>query len=378
MRNECMTPVPVKRAAEKHMREKRTFQGIPGIAVTNKGRVFVLFYSGGNHEGPDNFVVIIKSDDKGETWSDAIHVIDPPDPHVRAFDSTPWISPDGKLWIFWAQGYSEKEGKIYDGRVGVWAAVLENPDDDVDAFRWSDPRRICDGIMMNKPVILSNGTWALPVSVWQSRGDPVHELFYDQSKVGTKMVVSCDKGATFVERGKFVIPKEIACFDEHTILELGDGRLRIVARVNYGNLQSDSFDRGFTWTEPEYSKIQGPNSRLFLGRLKSGKLLLVNNDYQPPATNAPAWGERSKMTAWLSDDDGQTWYGNLLLDGRTEVSYPDVQQARDGSLWIVHDFARYRGGFLLVSHVTEEEIASGRISHPKSWISRCVSHTKGV
>jgi hypothetical protein len=42
----------------------------------------------------------------------------------------------------------------------------------------------------------------------------------------------------------------------------------------------------------------------------------------------------------LSDDDGATWKGGLLLDER-ESSYPDGLQAEDGTLYIIYDHQRY-------------------------------------
>ena len=51
-------------------------------------------------------------------------------------------------------------------------------------------------------------------------------------------------------------------------------------------------------------------------------------------------GKRSHMTAFVSDDDGATWKGGLLLDER-ESSYPDGIQAEDGTLFIIYDHQRY-------------------------------------
>ena len=50
-------------------------------------------------------------------------------------------------------------------------------------------------------------------------------------------------------------------------------------------------------------------------------------------------GKRSHMTAFVSDDDGATWKGGLLLDER-ESSYPDGIQAEDGTLFIIDDHQR--------------------------------------
>lgn len=41
---------------------------------------------------------------------------------------------------------------------------------------------------------------------------------------------------------------------------------------------------------------------------------------------------RSRLTAWLSDDEGQTWEGGLMLDDRKGISCPDGFQSPDGML----------------------------------------------
>jgi hypothetical protein len=51
-------------------------------------------------------------------------------------------------------------------------------------------------------------------------------------------------------------------------------------------------------------------------------------------------GKRSHMTAFVSDDDGASWNGGLLLDER-ESSYPDGVQAPDGTIYIIYDHQRY-------------------------------------
>ena len=47
---------------KKYNSENRLWQGIPGIAVTPKGRTFLTFYSGGTKEQIGNFAVLIKAD----------------------------------------------------------------------------------------------------------------------------------------------------------------------------------------------------------------------------------------------------------------------------------------------------------------------------
>ena len=44
-------------------------QDMRRIEVTDKGRIFAAFYSGGTKETYGNFVVLEKSDDNGKTWT---------------------------------------------------------------------------------------------------------------------------------------------------------------------------------------------------------------------------------------------------------------------------------------------------------------------
>jgi hypothetical protein len=46
------------------------------------------------------------------------------------------------------------------------------------------------------------------------------------------------------------------------------------------------------------------------------------------------------MTAFVSENDGATWKGGLLLDER-ESSYPDGVQAEDSTLFVIYDHQRY-------------------------------------
>ena len=90
------------------------------------------------------------------------------------------------------------------------------------------------------------------------------------------------------------------------------------------------------------------------------------------------------MTALISDDDGKTWCAQLLLDERSDVSYPDVKEAEDGYIYITYD--RERGAYkhsmdevyacareILVARVTEEDILAGQVQDTGSYLKRVVS-----
>jgi predicted neuraminidase len=275
-------------------------------------------------------------------------VIDPPG-DVRAYDPCLWHDPQGRLWLFWAQSY-----QWWDGRSGVWAITTDQSGS--DSPRWSQPRRLADGIMMNKPTVLANGTWLLPVSVWERKptASVPAELKHDpQPNTGAKVIASQDRGATWTPLGRALVPNRV--FDEHMIVERRDGTLWMLVRAAYGIGESISQDGGRTWSDGVRTKIPHVNSRFFVRRLRSGKLLLVT--HEPPNQKT-----RSHLTARLSDDEGQTWTGGLMIDERPNVSYPDGVQADDGTIYLIYDYERRGAKQILMATFTEEEVAQGRWS----------------
>jgi hypothetical protein len=66
------------------------------------------------------------------------------------------------------------------------------------------------------------------------------------------------------------------------------------------------------------------------------------------------------LTAYLSDDDGRSWTGGLLLDERATVSYPDGTQGADGTIFIVYDRDRRTAREILLSSFNEQDILKGR------------------
>ena len=106
------TIVPVSSPTLKHSTQSRQFQGIPGIEITPGGRLWATWYSGGTGEGPDNFVVLVTSDDGGKNWSEPVAVVDPRG-NDRTFDPTLWIGPDGILRLVLGSNLESKRRHNY-------------------------------------------------------------------------------------------------------------------------------------------------------------------------------------------------------------------------------------------------------------------------
>jgi len=328
-----------------------TRQGVASIERTADGRIWAAWVI--NPDGPRSYVVLHTSQDNGRSWSDAKLVIQPRR-FVRTRMPCLWIDPQERMWLFWGQNAGQN-----DGRGGVWAIRADHPDSGEPA--WSEPHRIAHGYPLNKPTVLANGDWLLPISA--STGPGINLDRYDLSPYTEEMLVhdlgqekgsnvfrSRDQGQTFEFLGQ---ARMTDAWDEHMIVERRDGSLWMLVRTKYGIGQSTSTNGGLTWTPitPYMEKPGVANRRFFIRRLQSGALLMVRND--APGT------ERSHMTAFISDDEGNTWQGGLLLDERNS-SYPDGLQARDGTIYIIYDHARGTSGVILMATFTEEDVRAGK------------------
>ena len=343
-----------------------------GIERTPKGRLWACWVAGG--DSPKAFFVLATSDDDGETWSKPRLVVDSHSPRLPRDRSilvgNLWTDPLGRLWLIFDQSM-----EMFDGRGGVWASICENPDAEEPA--WSPPRRIWHGVTLNKPTVLSTGEWMLPISLDQRLGThpsergmfgPFQGLFPELDPLrGANVFVSTDKGATWQRRGGVAFPNPD--WHEHMIVERRDTSLWMLARTAKGIMQSTSADGGRTWSEPtEPPGIRQPNARFHVRRLASGRLLLVKHGDRIDAHEG-----RVQLSAWLSDDDGATWQGGLVLDERAGISYPDGLQAPDGTISISYDRNRATDGEILLARFTEADVLAKRLVGPKSKLKMLIS-----
>jgi hypothetical protein len=339
-----------------------------GIERTPGGRLWACWVAGG--DSPKAFFVLATSDDDGETWSKPRLVVDAHAKDLPAERSVLvgnlWTDPSGRLWLIFDQSMD-----MFDGRAGVWLAVCENPD--AKEPQWSSPRRIWHGVTLNKPTVLSNGEWMLPISLDQRDGFRQFKgCFRELDPLrGANVFVSRDQGASWERRGavRFYNPD----WHEHMVVERKDGSLWMLARTAKGLMESTSTDRGQTWAEPSVSGINHPAARFHVRRLASGRILLVKH-----GKTIEAHEGRSQLTAWLSDDDGKSWRGGLMLDDRKGISYPDGFQAPDGTLYISYDRNRSTDGEILLARFNEEDILAGKLVGPKSKLKMLVCRPLAV
>lgn len=309
---------------------------IIGMDRTPKGRIWGCWTGTGDKK--DGYFLLATSDDGGESWSKprlAVGARTEAGQKISgALVGNLWTDPQGRLWLFFDQQLGDPQGRITN-----WFMRCDDPDADEPV--WSKPMMFAEGCTLNKPTVLQDGTWLVPVSDWQKKTARVFE--------------SIDEGATLKERGSLVFPDWN--FDEHMIVELKDGRLWMLARTSGQPHESFSNDQGRTWSEAKQAAtVQNINARFFLRRLKSGRILLVKN-----GSPAERLEQRTHMSAWLSEDEGQTWKGGLILDERHAVSYPDGFEAPDGLIHILYDWNRHTDAEILLAKFREQDVLAGRV-----------------
>lgn len=347
--------------------EVRNYQGIPSIEVTKKGRLFTVFYTGKDDEGPGNYLLLQKSDD-GKSFGKPFMAVVPTTEGVRCFDPDLWCSPDGRLHLYWNQSYG-----YFDGRSGVWCATCDDPD--ADEPRFGAPKRIANGVMMCKPIEKSNGEWLLPAAVWPMRpfydepdcdgGTAWQELenryidgigFYQMpEETHPNVYISRDKGESWELYGHTDDFNRM--FPEHMVFEKKDGTLGMYVRTGIRGSKlgyAESKDGGATWSNGVLSDIYNPCTRFCIRRLPSGRLLLINHLLGEKP-------QRNNLTAFISEDDGESWCSHIVLDERCEVSYPDFAISPDGYIYAIYDYNRYIDKEILVAKFTEADVLAGKL-----------------
>lgn len=330
----------------------RNYQGIPTIERTPSGRLWAAWYAGKEIEDHFNYVLAATKAPDRRRWSDVKLVIDPDgDGPMRASDPCLWLDPDNRLWLFW---WLNGPGDL---ATVTMAISTDNPDSENPV--WSQPRAICHGVMINKPIVTRGGDWLLPVAVWMTENS-------------CHVMASTDKGLSWSLRGvaNVPIPADRNC-DEPMLLERMDGSLMLLVRTMYGIGRAISSDTGLTWS-PVVRYLPDATSRFYIRRLASDNLLLVKHGPLDQRIG------RSHLTAYLSKDDGETWQGGLLLDERSTVSYPDGTQMADGLINVIYDWNRADEKYIYMASFKESDVLIGEAASSQSQLRKKVNRATGV
>ncbi len=369
----------------KHRVNLRIFQGCPQVEISEGGRLWATWF-GSNIQAErapfhqDQFSVISTSADDGKTWKE-VFVFDPSELlGAGASDPMLWKDPTGNIRFIGVRNIDFK-GKD-EFATSAWEFTMLDPENEHTA--WTKPRLLGNKNMsVMKPLIFPDGSIMRSMDDFKLVGKPdkVRIRFLKEDVDGTPIFVSefpADNDAVFAE--------------QMPILRK-DGSLFTLYRAKKGQKFAESFDGGKTWRLGGYYPMQfSINTKCILKTLPSGRVLLVANDVQMKEKDGKqeyfyvddngkerelekGKGARTRMTAYLSDDDGKTFSHQLLLCDDGEISYPSATLSKDGGVYIVYDQGRGKIGqhTIFLSKITEDDIVAGKLVKGESFLNIIVS-----
>jgi sialidase-1 len=183
-------------------------------------------------------------------------------------------------------------------------------------------------------VQLRSGRILAPMDVNNGRGN------YDYGEQAC-CYYSDDDGKTWRQgKGRVSLPLRGAM--EPTVAELKDGTVVMGVRTQLGSVYiSHSADHGDTWSTPWSSKVETPEECSVLAAFPDGRrLLLIHNagKFQPEHHHK---GERTPMSAAVSDDGGKTWRNvGDIVGGPHEFGPGSVCFTSRGKVLIAYNWGR--------------------------------------
>lgn len=288
-----------------------------GLAMSKGGVLFAaLEMKGGSEDG----VTLISSGTQGADWKTLFRV-------DSARDCILWRGFAGELRMFYSVGED------------LFMSICPDPDNAPQM--WSDAALIAKGYCSSAPVVMRNGAVALPVYLYESDGPAV--LF------------SMDRGNSWMARptGLKIEEKIHSQRQEPILVPYRKGKLALLNRgTGYQwRWKSESKNFGQSWSQPE-KYLYSPDTPMSLTVLPSGKWLAVKNG----RLDQMLYYIPDRLIAYMSDDEGETWYGDLLVDDRKDAVSPCVCAPGDGYIYIMYAYAPVASGTREVRLVKTSEI----------------------
>ena len=307
--------------------------GWPSITRTGSGELLVVFPGNRDaHVCPFGITQMIRSTDKGATWSEPVTINNTP---LDDRDAGILETKNGTLLVNWFTSLAFDKEKHYD-RNPSWKRHADKLGEETKKYwtgNWT--RRSTDG----------GRSWEEPVKqLVSSPHGPIElsdgRLLYigtasidDEKIIGVEQ--SADDGKTWHLVSRIPIDHEddIAYLHEPHVIELTDGKLLAMIRCSGGPgnpflRQSESYDGGMSWTTSHVTGVLGYPPHLI--RLNNGWLLVSYGDLREP------FGEK----ACISRDGGKTWETDreIMINPamNSDLGYPASVQLDDGSILTVY------------------------------------------
>jgi len=359
------------------------------IVETPQGDLLAAWFHGKGERNDDTLVISGARKKKGATtWSAPFLMAD----NKNLPDQNPvlFIDPGKTLWLFWISSMdNEVRGYFLKYRTSV-----DYEGDGAPNWKWQD------AIFCQPRELESTYTGALDKMLASLQGTPGAETnpqraaaLEERKKMASQKlfqrlgwmprqpplmlnekrmmlglysdVFSCSLAA-FTEDGgqtwEFSKPMILSSFGNIQPAFVRKKNGNIVAFMRSGGRvrqirRAESSDGGMNWTEVPLD-IPNPGSSVAAVGLKDGNWVLVCNDTE---------GGRHIQTAYMSDDEGQTWKWKRHLENFADpkgntASYPTVIQTADGSIHCTYTFqdkAHFEGEVIKHARFDEAWIKAG-------------------
>lgn len=308
--------------------------------------------------GGKSKVDVICSANNGKSFSAPVLTLS--DSDMSVMGGVLWSDDAGRLWLF----YTETMG-YFDGRGVLKAVRCDDPAAAVPV--WSEPKEMGYGVCTGKPVQV-DGRIILPFALWSRtlisawpnlygnlRRNEDKGLYSEiDAERGAGIYISDDNGASWNCLPDVVeVPAKVnARYPDPQLILSPDGSISMYLRSNgTGNAYvSKSNDKGNTWSPAEVFTIN-PDRKIAFASLGTDRLLMARSN----AFDQFTYSLNQGLLAYVSDDAGRTWYGNVVLDLDPYAVDPVVEVSDVGIFAVYTKYVKGRKTVCL-SEITEKDI----------------------
>lgn len=263
-------------------------------------------------------IVMRRSVDNGETWTDIERIVDNPMGQSASDPSMIVDEETQEIFLFYNFMDLDKERDVY------YLRFVKSND---NGKTWSTPVDITSQIAKpewhNDFKFITSGR-----GIQTSSGTLLHTMVNLDS--GMHLFASDDHGNTW-----YLIDTPIKPANESKVIELKDGSWMINSRVNDYKLRyvHTSSDQGKTWQSSPDETLVDPRCNASIIRYqpykKGTKSILL-------FSNANSAESRSNMTVRYSEDEGETWSkGKSIYEGGS--AYSDMTVLANGEIGLIFE-----------------------------------------
>lgn len=327
------------------------------VETPNGDLLAVWFHGSGERTADDVMLQGARKKKNVDKWSEPFIMADTPD--LPDCNPVLFVDPRGILWLFWitvqdnqwgssllkyriADDYEKEGPPIWKWQDIIHVRPMNLEEKFLEMIEKSkDAIEILTQIEPNLKEEVENAKKLAQTKLSQRLGwmTRIHPIVLNDNKLMLGLysdVFNCSLAAFTEDWGKtwhFSNPildkdiKNIANIQPSFVVK-NDGTIVAFMRDNgipKRIRKAYSKDSGITWSNVMLTEIPNPGSSVECIKLRSGKWLLVCND---------TVSGRHKLTAYLSDDEGETWRWKKNIEetqpNKGSYSYPSVIQSKDG------------------------------------------------